>query len=174
VIFRISHQPEFQFIREYKSLRKEDQLDCATAEDKKKRVSVWNEFLDVFEEISGLSPNRVVEFSIDIILGVTPISKAPYRMAPIELVILKEQLQEYSSKGLIRLSTSPWGAPMLLANKKDCGKRLCIDYRELNKVTIKNKYPLPRIDDLFDQLHGAQVFSKLDLQSGYHQLKMKK
>ena len=97
-----------------------------------------------------------MEFSIDIILGATPISKAPYRMAPTELSILKEQLQEYSSKGLIRPSTSPWGAPMLLANKKDGGKRLCIDYRELNKVTIKNKYPLLRIDHLFDQLHGPK------------------
>ena len=95
-------------------------------------------------------------------------------MAPTELAILKEQLLEYSSKGLIRPSTSRWGAPVLLAHKKDVGKRLCIDYRELNKVTIKNKYPLPRIDDLFDQLRGAQVFSKLDLQSGYHQLKVKK
>ena len=95
-------------------------------------------------------------------------------MAPTELEVLKRQLQEYSDKGLIRPSTSPWGAPVLLANKKDGGKRLCIDYKELNKVTIKNKYPLPRIDDLFDQLHGARVFSKLDLQSGYHQLKVKK
>ena len=95
-------------------------------------------------------------------------------MAPTELAILKEQLLEYSSKVLIRLSTSPWGAPVLLANKKDGGKRLCIDYRELKKVTIKNKHPLPRIDDLFNQLLRAQVFSKLDLQSGYHQLKVKK
>ena len=128
-------------------------------------MSVWNEFLNVFEEIS-LPPDRVVEFSVDLIPGATPISKAPYRMAPTKLAILKEQLLEYSSKGLIRPSTSPWGAPVLLTNKKDGGKRLCIDYRELNEVTIKNKYPLPRINDLFDQLHGAQVFSKLDLQWG--------
>jgi len=92
VIFRISHLPEFQFIRERKSLRKEDQLDCATAKDKKKGVSVWNEFLDVFEEISGLPPNRVMEFSIDIIPGATPIFKALYQMAPTKLAILKEQL----------------------------------------------------------------------------------
>ena len=95
-------------------------------------------------------------------------------MTPTELTILKKQLQEYSDKGLIRPSTSPWGVPVLLTNKKDGGKRLCTDYRELNKVTIKNKYSFPTIDDLFDQLHGAQVFSKLDLQSGYHQLKVKK
>jgi len=92
---------------ERKSPRKEDQLDCATVEDKKKTVSVWNEFLDVFEEISGLPPDKFVEFSIDIIPGATPISKAPYRMAPTELAILKKQLLEYSSKGLIRPSTSP-------------------------------------------------------------------
>ena len=97
-------------------------------------MSVWNEFLNVFEEISGLPPDRVMEFSIDLIPGVTPISKAPYRMASTELATLKEQLLEYSSKGLIRPSTSPWGAPVLLANKKDGGKRLCIDYRELNKA----------------------------------------
>ena len=94
-------------------------------------------------------------------------------MTPTELEILKKP-QKYSDKRLIRPSTSPWGAPVLLANKKDGGKRFCRDYRELNKVTIKNKYPLTRINDLFDQLHGAQVFSKLDLQSGYHQLKVKK
>jgi len=91
-------------------------------------------------------------------------------MEPTVLEILKKQLQEYSDKGLIRQSTPPWGVPVLLENKKNGNKRLCVNYRELNKVTIKNKYPLPRTDDLFDELHGAQVFSKLDLQSGYHQL----
>ena len=148
------------------------QWECANAEVKKKGIPVWNEFPDAFEEISGLPPDRVVEFSIDIISRIVLI-KAPYRMASNELEILKKQLQEYSDKRLIRPSTSPWGAPVLLANKKDGGKWLCIDYRELNKVTIKNKYPLPRIDDLFDQLHKGCVFSKLDLQSGYHQLKVK-
>ena len=126
-------------------------------------MSVWEEFPDVSKEIFRLPPDRVLEFSIDIILGTIPISKAPYQMAPTELAILKEQLQEYSNKGLIRQSTSPWGVSVLLENKKDAGKRLYIDYRELNRVTIKNKYPLPRIDDLFDQLHGGQVFSNLDL-----------
>jgi len=109
-----------------------------------------------------------MEFSIDIIPGTTPISKAPYQMTPTELAILKEQLQEYSDSGLIRPSTSSWGALVLLSNKKDGGKRFCIDYRELNKVIIKNTYPLPSIDNLFDQLYGVQVFLKLDLQSGYH------
>ena len=94
----------------------------ATAEIQKKGILVWNEFSDVFEEISGLSPNRAVEFSIDTILGTVPISKAPYRMVPTKLEIIKKQLQEYSDKGLISPSTSPWGGPVLLANKKDGGK----------------------------------------------------
>ena len=111
------------------------------------------------------------EFTIEVLPGTAPVSKAPYRMAPIELAEVKKQIQELL--GFIRPSTSPWGAPVLLAKKKDGTQRLCIDYRELNKVTIKNKYPLPRIDDLFDQLCGATIFSRLDLRSGYHQLKVK-
>ena len=98
----------------------------------------------------------------------------PYRMAPAELRELKEQLQELLDKGFIRPSTSPWGTPVLFVKKKDGTLRLCIDYRELNKVTIKNKYPLLRIDDLFDQLQGAQYFSKIDLRSSYHQLRIRK
>ena len=94
-------------------------------------------------------------------------------MAPTELKELKVQLQELLDKKFIRPSTSPWGAPVLFVKKKNDSLRLCIDCRELNKVTVKNKYPLPRIDDLFDQLQGAQVFSKIDLRSGYHQLKVK-
>jgi hypothetical protein len=95
-------------------------------------------------------------------------------MAPAELKELKEQLQELIDRGFIRPSVSPWGAPVLFVKKKDGSMRLCIDYRELNRVTIRNKYPLPRIDDLFDQLKGASVFSKIDLRSGYHQLKVRK
>ena len=94
-------------------------------------------------------------------------------MAPTELKELKMQLQELLDKKFIRPSTSPWGAPVLFGKKKDGSLRLCIDYRKLNKVTVKNKYPLPRIDDLFDQLQGAQLFSKIDLRLGYHQLKVK-
>ena len=94
-------------------------------------------------------------------------------MAPVELKELKVQLQELLDKGFIQPSISPWGAPVLFVKKKDGSMRMCVDYRELNKLTIKNKYPLPRIDDLFDQLRGAQVFSKIDLRSGYHQLKVK-
>jgi hypothetical protein len=94
-------------------------------------------------------------------------------MAPVEMQELKKQLEELENKGFIQSSVSPWGAPVLFVKKKDGNLRLCVDYRELNKVTIKNKYPLPRIDDLFDQLQGAKIFSKIDLQSGYHQLKIK-
>uniref|UniRef100_A0A2N9FNH1 RNA-directed DNA polymerase n=1 Tax=Fagus sylvatica TaxID=28930 RepID=A0A2N9FNH1_FAGSY len=137
-------------------------------------IPVVREFPDVFpEDLPGLPPDREVEFSIDLVPGTAPISKAPYRMAPAELKELKEQLEELLDKGFIRPSASPWGAPVLFVKKKDGSMRLCIDYRELNRVTIKNKYPLPRIDDLFDQLQGAQVFSKIDLRSGYHQLKIK-
>uniref|UniRef100_A0A2N9H1P0 Reverse transcriptase n=1 Tax=Fagus sylvatica TaxID=28930 RepID=A0A2N9H1P0_FAGSY len=137
-------------------------------------IPVVREFPDVFpEDLPGLPPDREVEFSIDLVPGTAPISKAPYRMAPAELKELKGQLEELLDKGFIRPSASPWGAPVLFVKKKDGSMRLCIDYRELNRVTIKNKYPLPRIDDLFDQLQGAQVFSKIDLRSGYHQLKIK-
>ena len=120
-----------------------------------------------------MPPDREIEFSIDLIPGTQPIYKAPYRMAPAELKELKEQLQELINRGLIRLSVSPWGALVLFVKKKDGSMRLCIDYRDLNRVTIKNKYPLPCINDLFDQLKGAKVFSKIDLRLGYHQLKVK-
>jgi len=140
----------------------------------KRPIPIVEEFLVVFEDPPGLPPKREVEFLIDLIHGTSPISKAPHRMAPTELTELKAQLQEYLNKGWIRPSASPWGAPVLLAPKKDGSKRLCVDYRALNDVTVKNRYPLPRIDDLFDQLNGATVFSKLDLRSGYHQLRVKK
>ncbi|XP_078150324.1 uncharacterized protein LOC144545636 [Carex rostrata] len=127
-------------------------------------IPVVSEFVDVFpEEIPGLPPAREVEFKIDLVPGTAPISKVPYRMAPAELKELKVQLEEMLEKGLIRPSTSPWGAPVLFVRKKDGTLRLCIDYRELNKVTVKNKYPLPRIDDLFDQLQGSSVYSKIVL-----------
>ncbi|KAL5546420.1 hypothetical protein UlMin_006107 [Ulmus minor] len=137
-------------------------------------VPVVKEFVDVFpEELPGLPPDREVTFEIEVLPGTAPISKAPYRMAPAELKELQTQLQELLEKGFIRPSHSPWGAPVLFVKKKDGTLRMCIDYRGLNKVTIKNKYPLPRIDDLFDQLKGAVVFSKIDLRSGYHQLRIK-
>nr|GFB76341.1 putative reverse transcriptase domain-containing protein [Tanacetum cinerariifolium] len=109
----------------------------------------------------------------DIRNGAEPISKASYRMAPVELKELKEQLQEMLENGFIRPSVSPWGAPVLFVKKKDGSIRLCIDYRKFNRITIRNCYPLPRINDLFDQLQGAKYFSKIDLRSGYHQLRVK-
>ncbi|XP_017423605.1 uncharacterized protein LOC108332814 [Vigna angularis] len=128
--------------------------------------SMVSEFLDVFpEEVSGLPPQREVEFSIDLVPGVGPVSISPYRMAQAELAELKKQVEDLLEKQFIRPSVSPWGAPVLLVKKKDGSSRLCIDYRQLNKLTIKNKYPLPRIDDLMDQLYGATVFSKIDLRS---------
>ena len=123
-------------------------------------------------ELPGFPPDRDVEFTIKLLLGTAPISVTPYRMAPTELRELKTQLQELLEKGYIRPSISPWGAPVLFVKKKDGTLRLCIDYRQLNQVTIKNKYPLPRVDDLFDQLQGARVFNKIDLRSGYHQLRI--
>ena len=134
-------------------------------------IRVVREFEDVFpSEIPGLPPPRAVDLTIDLVPGTSPISKAPYRMAPREIAELKVQLQELLDKGYIRPSVSPWGAPVLFVKKKDGTFRLCVDYRELNRATVKNKYPLLRIDDLFDQLRGASVFSKIDLRSGYHQL----
>ncbi|KAL0551335.1 hypothetical protein IC582_010421 [Cucumis melo] len=135
---------------------------------------VVRDYPDVFpEELPGLPPHREVEFAIELEPGTVPISRAPYRMAPAKLKELKVQLQELLDKGFIRPSVSPWGAPVLFVKKKDGSMRLCIDYMELNKVTVKNRYPLPRINDLFDQLQGATVFSKIDLRSGYHQLRIK-
>nr|GEV81035.1 putative reverse transcriptase domain-containing protein [Tanacetum cinerariifolium] len=144
---------------------------------KEKRVEdvpVIRSFLEVFpEDLPGLSPPRQVEFRIDLIPGATPVARAPYRLAPLELKELSEQLKELSEKGFIQPSSSPWGAPVLFIKKKDGSFRICINYRELNKLTIKNKYPLPRIDDLFDQLQGSSVYSKIDLRSGYHQLRIR-
>ena len=132
------------------------------------------EYEDFFpDELPGLPPHRDVDFCIDLHPGTSPISMTPHRMAPVELQELKVQIQELLDKGFIRPSTSPWGAPVLFAKKKDKTLRLCIDYRQLNRVTIKNRYPLPRIDDLFDQLRGARVYSKIDLRTGYHQLRVR-
>ncbi|GJX11418.1 putative reverse transcriptase domain-containing protein [Tanacetum coccineum] len=132
------------------------------------------EFLEVFpEDLPGLPPVRQVEFQIDLIPGAAPVARAPYRLAPSEMQELSDQLQELADRGFIRPSTSPWGAPVLFVKKKDGSFRMCIDYRELNKLTVKNRYPLPRIDDLFDQLQGSSVYSKIDLRSGYHQLRVR-
>ena len=128
---------------------------------------------DYPKEFSGLLPHGEIEFGIDVVPGATLASITPYRMAPVELKELKLQLQELLEKGFIRPSVSPWGALMLFVKKKDGTLRLCVDYRQLNKMTVKNKYSLPRIDDLFDKLKGASVFLKIELQSRYHQLRIK-
>jgi hypothetical protein len=117
-----------------------------------------------------LPPERVVEFVIELKPGTAPISRRSYRMPPNELAELKTQLQDLLEKGFIRPKSSPWGCPAIFIKKKDQTLRMCVDYRPLNEVTIKNKYPLPQIDILFDQLIGAQVFSKIDLRSGYHHI----
>ena len=132
------------------------------------------EYVDVFpNELPGLPPQRVVEFGIVLHPGTSPISMTPHRMAPVELQELRVQLHELLDKGFIRPSTSPWGTPVLFTKKKDKTFRLRIDYRQLNRVTIKNQYPLSRIDDLFDQLRGARVYSKIDLHTSYHQLRVR-
>ena len=132
---------------------------------------VVGDFSYVFhEDVPGLPPTREIEFSINLVSEAGPMSIAPYRIAPAELVELKKHIEELLEKQFIRPSVSPSGALVLLVKKKDGSSRLCVDYRQLNKLTIKNKYPLPRINDLMDHLHGAAVFSKIDLRSGYHQI----
>ncbi|GJT41807.1 putative reverse transcriptase domain-containing protein [Tanacetum coccineum] len=126
------------------------------------------------EDLPGLLPTQKVEFQIHLVPGVAPVARSPYRLAPSEMQELSNQLQELSDKGFIRPSSSPWRDPVLFVKKKDGSFRMCIDYRELNKLTVKNRYPLPRIDDLFDQLQGSSVYSKIDLRSGYHQLRVYK
>ena len=133
-------------------------------------MRVYGRFPD---ELPGLPPRRVVDFGIELHPGISPISMTPHRMAPVELQELRVQLHELLDKGFIRPSTSPWGASVLIAKKRGKTLRLCIGYRQLNRVTIKNRYPLPRIDDLFDQLRGARVYFKIDLHTGYHQLRVR-
>eukprot|EP00253_Pinus_taeda_P004218 PITA_04218 len=148
-----------------------DSVDkAATVKD----IPVVQEFADVFpEEIPGLPPRRDLDFTIELIPGAAPVSRAPYRMSVPELTELKMQLQELLEKKYIRPSVSPWGAPVLFVRKKGGTLRMCIDYRQLNKLTVKKKYPLPHIDELFDQVKGATIFSKIDLRSGYHQIRIK-
>ena len=148
-------------------------IDMVKARPSISDIRTVRDFPDVFpKELPGLPPHKEIEFAIDVVPGATPASITPYRMAPLELKELKLQLQELlEKKRFIRPSVSPWGAPVLFVKKKDGTLRLCIDYRQLNKLTIKNKYPLPRIDDLFDQLKGASIFSKIHLRSRYHQLR---
>jgi hypothetical protein len=136
-------------------------------------IEVVREYPDVFPtELPGMPPDRDIEFLIELLPGTPPISKRSYRMPINELVELKKQIAELQANGFIRPSSSPWGASVLFVEKKDGTQQMCVDYRSLNEVTIKNKYPLPRIEYLFDQMKGASVFSKIDLRSGYPQLKI--
>ncbi len=135
---------------------------------------VLGEFLDVMPEDlpEDLPPSRQVDHAIEVMSGVAPPAKAPYRMSHEELKKLKVQVEELLAKGYIKLSKSQYGAPVLFVHKKDGTLRMCVDYRALNKATVKNRYPLPRIDDLFDRLSGAKVFSRTDLCSGYYQIRI--
>jgi hypothetical protein len=136
-------------------------------------ISVVREFPDVFpDDLPGMPPERDIEFKIELQHGTAPVAKSPYKMTREELADLKIQLKDLLDEGYIRPSSSPWGCPALFVKRKDEALRLCVDYRSLNAITIKNKYPLPRIDILFDQLARAQVFSKIDFRSGYHQIKI--
>ncbi|GJU42882.1 putative reverse transcriptase domain-containing protein [Tanacetum coccineum] len=158
------------FLAQISAKKEEDKSEGKQIKD----VPIVRDFPEVFpEDLPGLPPARPVEFQIDLIPGAAPVARAPYRLAPSEMKELSEQLQELSNKGFIRPSSSPWGAPVLFVKKKDGSFRMCIDYCELNKLTIKNLYPLPGIDDLFDQLQGSSIYSKIDLRSGYHQLRVR-
>ncbi|GKB42445.1 putative reverse transcriptase domain-containing protein [Tanacetum coccineum] len=158
------------FLAQISAKKEEDKSEGKQIKD----VPIIRDFPEVFpEDLPGLPPARPVEFQIDLIPGAAPVARAPYRLAPSEMKELSEQLQELSDKGFIRPSSSPWGAPVLFVKKKDGSFRMCIDYRELNKLTVKNRYLLPRIDDLFDQLQGSSIYLKIDLRSGYHQLRVR-
>ena len=154
-------------ITDEENLNKTDKL-------KLEDITILREYVDVFpEEILGLPPKRELDFTIELVPSAIPSSKAPYRINILELNGLKSQLKELIDKKYILPSVSPWGAPVIFVKKKDETMRLCIDYNQLNKMTIKNRYLLPNIDDLFDQIHGATVFLKIDLRSGYHQVRIK-
>ncbi|GKD88413.1 hypothetical protein Tco_1363920 [Tanacetum coccineum] len=152
-------------------------ISCVKAQkymEKGCQLFLAQDFPEVFpEDLPGLPAIRQVEFQIDLVPGVAPVARAPYRLAPSEMEEFSAQLQELSDKGFIKPSSSPWGAPVLFVKKKDDPFRMCINYRELNKLTVKNRYPLQRINDLFDQLQGSSVYSKIDLKSGYHQLRVR-
>jgi hypothetical protein len=168
---------EFEYVAENLVTDKEasniimlNHLDATSTLD----IRTISKFSDVFpEELLGMPPDCEIEFVIELVSGMVPIFKRPYRMVANQLADLKEQLQELLDNGYVHPSASPWGGPIIFVHKKDGTKRMCMDYRSLNEVTIKNKYPLLGIDDLFDQLKGACVFLKIDLMSGYHQLNIR-
>jgi hypothetical protein len=172
VIVTSSEGERFEFVATLLSA-----ADCPVNQlkaDSIKDIRVVCEYPDIFpDDLLGMPPERNIEFLIDILPGTAPIAKRPYRMLVGELEELKKQLKELLDKPFIRPSSSPWGALVIFVEKKDGTQRMCVDYRALNEVTIKNKYPLPPIEDLFDQLKAARVFSKIDLRSGYHQLRIR-
>ncbi|GJT31461.1 putative reverse transcriptase domain-containing protein [Tanacetum coccineum] len=158
------------FLAHISDKKEEDKYEGKQLKD----VPIVRDFPEVFpEDLPGLPSARPVEFQIDLIPRAAPVARVSYRLEPSEMKELLEQLQELSDKGFIRPSSSPWGAPVLFFKKKDGSFRMCIDYHELNKLTVKNRYPLPRIDDLFDQLQGSNIYSKIDLRLGYHQLRVR-
>src|SRR6266540_2707993 len=147
---------------------------CTLEVEPLEAIPIVREYPDVFpEDLPGLPPDRAVEFSIELLPGTAPVFRKPYKMSSNDLAEMKVQLQDLLDKGFIRPSSSPWGCSAMFVDKKDQTKRLVVDYRLLNEVTVKNKYPLPNINILFDQLSGAKVFSKIDLRSGYHQIKVR-
>nr|GEX21448.1 putative reverse transcriptase domain-containing protein [Tanacetum cinerariifolium] len=150
-------------------------LSCIKADEKRlDNIRIVLDFPKVFsDDLTGLPLAREIKFFIDLIPGALLVVKSPYRLAPSEMLELSNQLKELQEKGFIQPSHSPWGAPILFVKKKDGALRMCIDYKELNKLIIKNCCPLPRIDDLFDQLQGACCFSNIDIGSGYHQLRVR-
>ncbi|GKA03491.1 putative reverse transcriptase domain-containing protein [Tanacetum coccineum] len=171
-IVRIPYGDEVLIVQGDRSVTKKETED-KSEEKRLEDVPTVQDFLEVFpEDLPGLPPTRQVEFQIDLVPSAAPVARAPYRLAPTELQELSTQLQELSDKGFIRPISSPWGAPVLFVKKKDVSFQMCIDYRELNKLTVKNRYPLSIIGDLFDQLQGSRVYSKIDLRSGYHQLRV--
>jgi hypothetical protein len=171
VILTSSEGERFEFVATLPSA-----TDCAVNQLKANLIvdiRVVCEYPDVFpDDLPGMPPERDIEFLIDLLPDTAPIAKRAYRMSVGELEDLKKQLKEFLDKRFIHPSSSPWGAPVIFVEKKDATQRM-VDYRALNEVTIKNKYPLPRIEDLFDQLKGARVFSKIDLRSGCHQLRIR-
>ncbi|GKC46411.1 putative reverse transcriptase domain-containing protein, partial [Tanacetum coccineum] len=179
-VLRVNAMPSSCVVKRRKYIERGSQLFLAQVAEKepsKKQlqdVPVIHNFPKVFpDDLPGLPPPRQVEFRIELVPRVAPVTRAPYRLAPSKLKELSDQLKELLEKGFIRPSSSTWGAPVLFVKKKDGSFRMCIDYCELNKLTVKNRYPLPRIDDLFDQLQGSSVYSKIDMLSGYHQLQIR-